>query len=736
MSKRKHSQDFFRLVSHCILKVIDRTPGEKAISTGFIITDDGYILTCFHVLPRAVREGRSQNVEVEYNGQRMTARHIPRYSNPDKDIAVLKLDGKGFPTLPLSFSWAAGDDVLVVGFQEQTTFPQGRPVDAQIDFHCPIAFKDGLLQDCLVLTFKNIRIEEGASGAPIFNTSTGKVTGIATGTKRREILGRAIPSRRRKGELEIEVIDFSQPLGFGILLSDVCERWPEFWFLASESVYLLSWEDRKRTLTVSLFGRNPKDRSTCARLPGHISASLQSTAQVSAEAANEVLERSGQLLADWLKSGVGESGVQRWKGTLLSGTPARRKLHCNSELAFAVAHTIELLTSFVSEQTSVDVLLPSNILLSGSLRHEDSGWQVECQGDLISGMPLLKTILKPGDWILWPLREQIPEVSHVSETIEEDAVELYPADTLLAGLEPIFTRATQVLYEEANRLRTEVASGLERYHQLKRDIEHLKARYISEIMVPSELLRLAQRRRQLLEQEYERLKRAIDQGELNEEELTTALQNTLDKIDSVHLGPEPEGEEEVERPSTPSSSFESGAGELPELDIGFTEQDKSRIKAQYLQTILRRWHGIVNLPMGESASEADLERWQLRLGVYRQKDYILMHAILVAESQDWCLNVVDSESVAPEFDLAVKRVREFRQAALAVAYRCQMLREESIYQLRDPQTFFLRESQRITTDLQEEERAVEALKEKIQGLGEYIKARHRAGAKNKRRRSR
>ncbi|MFQ5689669.1 MAG: trypsin-like peptidase domain-containing protein [Gemmatimonadota bacterium] len=84
---------------------------QRGSGSGFIITSDGYILTNNHVVENATR------VDVELaDQQRFDDVHVVG-SDPQTDVALLKLQGDGFPTAPLgsSDSTRVGDWVLAIG---------------------------------------------------------------------------------------------------------------------------------------------------------------------------------------------------------------------------------------------------------------------------------------------------------------------------------------------------------------------------------------------------------------------------------------------------------------------------------------------------------------------------------------------------------------------------------------------------------------------------------------------
>jgi Do/DeqQ family serine protease len=83
---------------------------EAGLGSGVVVTPDGYILTNNHVVAGAER------VTVEFvDGRTLSAKVVG--TDPPSDLAVLKVDGTGFKTLPLADSSQVrvGDVVLAVG---------------------------------------------------------------------------------------------------------------------------------------------------------------------------------------------------------------------------------------------------------------------------------------------------------------------------------------------------------------------------------------------------------------------------------------------------------------------------------------------------------------------------------------------------------------------------------------------------------------------------------------------
>ncbi|HEX2202960.1 MAG TPA: trypsin-like peptidase domain-containing protein, partial [Longimicrobium sp.] len=88
-----------------------RVPPGQSSGSGFVVSADGYVVTNNHVVENASRVTVVMNDKREYE-----ARVVGR--DPNTDIAVLKVDAKGLPTVRLGDSDAlqTGDWVLALGY--------------------------------------------------------------------------------------------------------------------------------------------------------------------------------------------------------------------------------------------------------------------------------------------------------------------------------------------------------------------------------------------------------------------------------------------------------------------------------------------------------------------------------------------------------------------------------------------------------------------------------------------
>lgn len=145
---------------------VPRERVERSLGTGFIITEDGEVLTNYHVVANAEKI----KVSLE-NGEEFQAKIIG--TDKKTDIALLKIKNKkGFPHLPLGDSdkLRIGDWVIAIG----NPFGLGHTVTAGI-----VSAKERVLgvgpYDSYIQT--DAAINPGNSGGPLLNLK-GEVVGI------------------------------------------------------------------------------------------------------------------------------------------------------------------------------------------------------------------------------------------------------------------------------------------------------------------------------------------------------------------------------------------------------------------------------------------------------------------------------------------------------------------------------------------------------------------------------
>jgi serine protease Do len=160
---------FFNLPDQFDPRGQDSTPRQRkapqSLGSGFIISEDGYILTNFHVVKGA------EQVLVRLNDRRELDAKVVG-SDERSDVALLKIDAEGLPAVKLgdSSKLEAGEWVLAIG----SPFGFDHTVTAGI-----VSATGRALENETYVPFiqTDVAINPGNSGGPLFNLD-GEVIGI------------------------------------------------------------------------------------------------------------------------------------------------------------------------------------------------------------------------------------------------------------------------------------------------------------------------------------------------------------------------------------------------------------------------------------------------------------------------------------------------------------------------------------------------------------------------------
>lgn len=154
------------------VKTVDPNKPLDLQGTGFVISADGYVLTCAHVL------ADDANATVWLGGTRLAAEVVEK--DKDRDLALLKITTPTKPALqPLNFSgdkrYSLGAEVFTIGF------PLGNVLGSSIRYtKGSISATSGLKDDAKQLQV-SAEIQPGNSGGPLFNKD-GMVIGVVQQT--------------------------------------------------------------------------------------------------------------------------------------------------------------------------------------------------------------------------------------------------------------------------------------------------------------------------------------------------------------------------------------------------------------------------------------------------------------------------------------------------------------------------------------------------------------------------
>lgn len=144
----------------------------QSLGSGFLISNDGYVVTNNHVVAPGAKGASVDSITVTLtNRKEYTARLVGR--DPASDLALLKIDAKGLPFVKFGDSERArvGDWVIAIG----NPFGIGSTVTAGIVSALHRATGQGGAYDRFIQT--DAAINQGNSGGPMFDLN-GNVIGI------------------------------------------------------------------------------------------------------------------------------------------------------------------------------------------------------------------------------------------------------------------------------------------------------------------------------------------------------------------------------------------------------------------------------------------------------------------------------------------------------------------------------------------------------------------------------
>lgn len=169
--------------------IFGMTASASVSGSGFVISEDGYILTNYHVIEDAYSGGYEIKV-MFYNGDSYTA-EVKGFDR-NNDIAVLKIEAEGLNAAELGTS-----DSLFVG---DTVYAVGNPL-GELSYSMTsgmVSATDRLItteEGTMTMFQFDAAVNQGNSGGPVYNVY-GQVVGVVTAKSREdgtEGLGFAIP---------------------------------------------------------------------------------------------------------------------------------------------------------------------------------------------------------------------------------------------------------------------------------------------------------------------------------------------------------------------------------------------------------------------------------------------------------------------------------------------------------------------------------------------------------------
>jgi predicted transcriptional regulator len=163
--------------------------GDDVLGTGVIVTDDGLILTCYHVIEDQRNNTIYKTVHISFpsissNSRIKTHAEVKeQYCNPSLDIAFLQLNEKkpdGIIAAELSEKTVSPTHSFIgFGFRKAREF-NGLHSDGNIMGTTNKKLKDGNTSSPSLIQLESKKIAAGMSGSPILDTKINRIIGIVS----------------------------------------------------------------------------------------------------------------------------------------------------------------------------------------------------------------------------------------------------------------------------------------------------------------------------------------------------------------------------------------------------------------------------------------------------------------------------------------------------------------------------------------------------------------------------
>ncbi|HIT34502.1 MAG TPA: trypsin-like peptidase domain-containing protein [Candidatus Faecousia intestinigallinarum] len=217
----RNVQSVVAISNEATQRVYGQVTETASSGSGFILTEDGYIVTNYHVV-----SGADRLTVITSDGTEYEAQYIGGDEN--NDLAVLKIEAEGLPTVTLGSSddLIVGDQVVAIGN------PLGQLTATQTVGYVSGKDRDVTTDGSIINMLQtDAAINPGNSGGPLFNMK-GEVVGITTakysGTTSSgasiEGIGFAIPIDDVKGMIS-DLVEYGYVTGayLGVVVQNVEE---------------------------------------------------------------------------------------------------------------------------------------------------------------------------------------------------------------------------------------------------------------------------------------------------------------------------------------------------------------------------------------------------------------------------------------------------------------------------------------------------------------------------------
>ena len=171
-------------VQNALLLIYVEQNGRAGFGSGFLLTSDGYAITCNHVIDSATRIRARIHIPGRLGDEDSWHSVCVVKADSMCDLALLKLEGENFPVMAMATadsSMRSGEEIVLLGY------PFGAKLSDSIDQLNPSVFEGHIsskqVKNGYEQYFVDMQAKRGNSGGPVLDRKTGLVVGVLCGSQ-------------------------------------------------------------------------------------------------------------------------------------------------------------------------------------------------------------------------------------------------------------------------------------------------------------------------------------------------------------------------------------------------------------------------------------------------------------------------------------------------------------------------------------------------------------------------
>jgi hypothetical protein len=289
--------------------------------------------------------------------------------------------------------------------------------------------------------------------------------------------------------------------------------------------------------------------------------------------------------------------------------------------------------------------------------------------------------------------------THLNRAIDQEKEEIN-------RLEIEIRQANISLVQEINEIRTHIIATLAEYNHLSSMMSKFENMFLAYVVLPGHQLHLTVQKRKFLEEEYNRIRRAIVQNMyVNEEEIENEVRQALRNAEVAFAYTEGEQSSESLETMSPIAGLE-------------TTESEGVIDDKKKEGILKDFKRIVFPKVHADTANVPFEIFDTAHKAYKRKDYLLMEAFIIQYRGDLSQNVADDLLIFS--DIVITCSHEYPLVLEKLERRIEKLKQDAMTrELENPEEIQMqmeRQNREIRNAIYEEAEKILDLRSRLEDL--------------------